>query len=249
MAYEHMVDKLSGKVDRTRSDVKKIAVMISTQAAESVPNQVEGSPTPTPTPTPSPTHSSIPLHPRREDYEKVQHWDGKAWNAIRHPKKGSKAERGANPKNVLFWEDENGDVIPPDERKVITQDARAIWQEMHDKGKRLDSLTNLGWDVRDNFRARMEEAHPWLRLCRDHWKADQIWSNHFSGWSPAGDEANTGSLSPKRERSVEEGEAGPSSKKIKTTAAEPVKRPQPTKKAVAKVPSLSLRIGVITECV
>jgi hypothetical protein len=148
MAYEHMVDKLSGKVDRTRSDVKKIAVMISNQAAESIPNQVDGSPTPTP--TPSPTRSSIPLHPRWEDYEKIQHWDGKAWNTIHHPKKGSKAEQGANPKNVLFWEDENGDVIPLDERKVVTQDARAIWQEMHNKGRHLDSLTNLGWDIRDH---------------------------------------------------------------------------------------------------
>jgi hypothetical protein len=105
---------------------------------------------------------------------------------------------------------------------------------MQDKGKRLDCLTKIGWEVRNEFRTRIEAAHPWLRLCEGHWKADQLWSNHFSGWTPAAESKGKRAETLKRERSDEGDKAGPSEKKTKTLAEQPA-RPKPTKKLIAKV--------------
>ena len=224
-AYKFLVEKLSHKVDRTRSDVKKIA--------KRIPDH-EASPTPSTESVAEAEFSDIPLHPRQEDYPAIEHWTPEKWRALRHPPKGTTPQVESGKINTLFWEDPSGNVIPPLQRQRVTQDQRSIWQDMHEKGKRLGCITKIGWDVRQEYRTRMEQLHPWLRLCRDHWKVDQLWSNHFSGWVPAGESRQGRPENLKRERSVEEDEAGPSQKKLKT----PAQRPKPTKKPTVKVSRL-----------
>ena len=228
-AYNYLVDNLSHKVDKTRSDVKKIARNFSGKATSS-------SPTPSPAdPITETEYSTIPLHPRRDNFPLLNHWSPEKWNALRHPKKGTVPPRGLEAINVLFWEDPSGKLIPPSRRPYVTKDMRSIWQEMHDKGKRLDILTKIGWEVREEFRSRMEALHPWLRLCDDHWKVDQLWSNNFSSWVSALDGKGKRPESLKREYSVgEDDEAGPSKKRTRTLVHQST-RPKPTKKQVAKV--------------
>ena len=223
MAYQYLVEKLGDKIERTRSDVKKIA----NKFLDHVPSP------PNTTPSPESEPSTIPLHPSKDDYPLIEHWEPTAWNALRHTKKGSSSPQVADSINTLFWEDGNGGLIPSSRRSRVTRDLRAIWQDLLEKGKRLDCISKIGWEVREDYRTRIEALYPWLRLCEDHWKADQLWTNYFSGWAKVQGK-QTESL--KREHSTEEGEGetGPSLKKLKTPAQPPAP-PNPTKKPAAKV--------------
>lgn len=228
MAYEYLVEKLSNKINQTQSDVEKIA--------NKFPDDVYSSPSPTATPLPdfmsATDYSLIPLNPLKAHFPLINHWDPVEWTALRHPKNGSTSPKGPEPIIVQFWEGPDGNVIPHAQRPQVTRDARAIWQDMHEKGKRLDTLTKIGWDLLQDFRTRMELLHPWLRLCAGHWKADQIWSNHFSSWWS--DRKGKRPETLKREHSIEEDEAGPSQKKSKTST-DCSTRPKPTRKVTAKV--------------
>ena len=241
MAYDHLVDKMAHKIDRTRSDIKKIADRFPDPADAPVrptPDPANLSVSSTPTPEPTADYSGIPLFPRREDYLDINHWTPDAWKAIQHPKKGDPTYQGPVPVNVLFWEDEFGNIIPPSRRKRVTRDLKVIWQDMHDKGRRLDCITKMGWETRQEFCTHIEEMQPWLRLCDDHWKADQLWTNTFTGWKPATEDRGKGEgkqlESLKRDRSAEEDEAGPSQKKARTEP-QSATRPNPMKKPTAKV--------------
>lgn len=207
--------------------------------------------TPSPTSIPETDYALIPLHPIRANFPWIEHWDPGEWSTLRHQKKGSSPPpKGLEPVSVQFWEGPDGKVIPSKQRLRVTRDARAIWQDMHEKGKHLDTLTKIGMDVLEDFRARMESLHPWLRLCSSHWKADQIWTNHFSGWWS--DKKGKQPETLKRERSIED-EAGPSQKKLKTPTDRP-SRPKPTKRVITKVhPSVVLsmrllKIARVTHC-
>ena len=117
---------------------------------------------------------------------------------------------------------------------------------MHDNGKRLSPLSKVGWEVRKEFHTHMEARHPWLCLCDDHWKVDQIWSNHFSGWTLAGASKGKGPETLKRECSIEEDEAGPSEKRPKNLNQQRP-RPKPAPRQVAKVSTYFHYIYIVTE--
>lgn len=227
--YSMVVETLSHKIDRTRSDIKKIA--------NGTPDHKAASPSPTPSPESAlvAEFSAIPLHPCREDFYLIRHWTPETWNALQHPKQGSVPQQHMDSVSILFWEDPSGNLIPHSRRSRVTRDLRSIWQDMHDKGKRLDCISKIGWEVREEFRSRMEQAHPWLRLCDDHWKTDQLWSNYFSGWKPATTSKEIQPETLKRERSVGEDEAESSQKRPRTLVQPTRPRPKPTTKPVAKV--------------
>ena len=165
---------------------------------------------------------TIPLKPKREDFEPIHHWTQEEHNGNRHSKGETTPNRGdsTEPVSYRFMEDENGKMVSPAVRREVSKDVRAFWQEKHNAGIHVGKLTSMGLDIRDDFRARMEKAYPWLRLCEGHWKVDQLWSMNFSKWKPAttpeSDATNLGTL--KREHPTDENQAGPSSKKTKITA-------------------------------
>ena len=126
---------------------------------------------------------------------------------------------------------------------------RSWWQEKHNEGIVLMTVTNIGWRRRHEYRNHMEERHPWLRLCADHWKVDMLWKNHFSLWSPAPDpakgKAREGSSGARRKCSLEEDEAGPSSKKVRFGSEEPVCKARPQPKKIVPMVSLISHINYV----
>jgi hypothetical protein len=219
--YNHLTDKLVDKIDRTRSDVKKIAANILNRASE---------------PTQGPAvEAAIPFHPRREDYPLVKHWTSGIWKSMRHPKKGTKPERGEDPTLCLFWEDALGQVISLDRRRSVLRTLRTFWQGTHNKGVPVNTLTNIGLGLLQEYRTFMENEYPWLRLCEDHWKADQIWINNFTAWTPATPPKGKSPIaaepeSIKRTHSVDEMEAGPSKRPKTIGEDKPLSsRPKPTR--------------------
>ena len=241
MTYQYLIETMGHKIDKTRSDIKKIANNLPEHAPS---GSRSASPTPSTSlePVLGAGYSTIPLYPRQEDYLGIKHWTSETWIALQHPKGGIvMSEQTTDAINIQFWEDELGNRIPRFHQKRVTSTMRSIWQDMYDRGNRLGPFMTMGWDIRKEFRERMEAKHPWLHLCADHWKADQLWMNHFSGWTPATAESGKGKQPKtlKRERCTEENaEAGPSQKKLKTLDQQPT-RPKPTKKPAARVSIIS----------
>ena len=180
------------------------------------------------------------------------------YNQLRHPKKKGKSKASTpdgadldDPVTSLFMEDQNGVVISSSRRRKLKVDARVFWQSKYNKGEPLNNFGNIDLGVHDEFRAFMEKAHPWLRLCENHWKADQIWINNFSQWKPATSlEDGVKEVTVKRGHSesieddqLKDDQPGPSSKKSKTMATEKpaVPRPKPKlTKPIVKVSTLFL---------
>ena len=218
--YNHLVEKLANKIDRTRSDIKKIAANIPRQT----PGPVEGTdymatPSQASPKICSETSPMIPSPLQRKDFPRVKHWTPDIWSTLRHPKGDTTPERVKGvPTICQFWEDESGEIIPSARRGAVTRSLRSFWQQKHNEGVRVDTLTNIGWDLLTDFRNTMESEFPWLRLCADHWKADQLWINHFSSWTPAttnepdpaqAPQDTAGIAGLKREHPTEQVEPGP----------------------------------------
>lgn len=251
MMYNHLVEKLANKIDRTRSDIKKIAANMPRQT----PGPVEEMDHMT---TPSQASPTIPSSLKKKDFPKVKHWTPDTWRTLRHRKGDTRLEQATGvPTLCQFWEDELGEIIPSARRGAVTRAAQAFWQQKHNAGVRLDTLTNIGLDLLTDFRNTMENEFPWLRLCDDHWKADQLWINHFSNWTPAVANSSTPAQAPqnvagvaslKREHPTEQVKPGPS-KRPKTADKENsprVSRPKP-KKTGAKVSLLIHDIYIATK--
>ena len=126
---------------------------------------------------------------------------------------------------------------------------------MHNRNIPLGPIRSVSFDVRDEYRKRIEELHPWLHLCRGSWKAEQIWTDIYTDWKPS--DPGAGKQRAKREHPIEDDEPGPSSKKLKTPAPEGPEtpalekraRPKPTmRKPAAKVHKLPfLRVYILTK--
>lgn len=159
---------------------------------------------------------------------------------MRHGRAPSPEDPDA-PATCAYMEDISGNIVPPATRRAVSQDAKAWWQAKFNKGVRLTVLSGVDWYVRKEFRHDMEEAHPWLRYCADHWKADQVWRDKFSKWNPdlppaqGGPQRDSQPRTLKRENSADEDQPGPSSKRPKTTAPIDPPRPKPTRKVGSPV--------------
>ena len=194
------------------------------------------------------------MNPKKTDYKKVKHWEKETWVNLRHRKgEPPSGDTTTEPVHVQYWEYPNGNVVPRGRRLRICNEVRSMLTDLRDKGIEITTIKNMGWEVRQDYRNRMETLYPWLRLCADQWKADQVWDSAIGSWSPSPKGKMKELENLKREHPIEESEPGPSSKKLKAVDVEhpktPVRmkpnRPKPTKKPAAMVIS-SLRVYSIT---
>ena len=79
-------------------------------------------------------------------------------------------------------EDENGHPISKSQQDAARYRARLFWNELLKRGKAPPTGQKVDLQVRDEFLFVMEENFLWLRYCENHWKCDQLWSNHYPHW-------------------------------------------------------------------
>ena len=116
------------------------------------------------------------------------------------------------------------------------------------------SLGKADADTRKAFVLFMEEGFHWLRYCENHWKSEQVWTNHYGPWLTswkAGEvvvktEANTDdeddtededheddqTRAPKR---PQKGGETSKSKRPRVESPPPPPRPAPTKVTTARI--------------
>ena len=118
-------------------------------------------------------------------YPNVGHWGSGAYLSMRKKHKGG----GGSDINILggvyscYMEDENGSPIPDSERGAARTRARSFWWKLHNRGVAPQKCGEVDSDIANEYIAFMEEGFPWLRYCKNHWKAMQIWHNHYSSWN------------------------------------------------------------------
>jgi hypothetical protein len=164
-SYDRLLDRLSGKIDKTRGDVKNMMKHMSIKTVGSAIPRVETSDT--------------PLNPRKEDYPKLKYWTRKPWSAVRRKDVANDSDC---PTFSLFMEDEFGSWVSEGMRAAVLNDAASFWLDMISAGEMPKTFGHTGLDRKTEFRTRLEDNFPWLRLCEAHWKVNQVWINYFTRW-------------------------------------------------------------------
>ena len=93
----------------------------------------------------------------------------------------------------IFLEDEFGELIPSAVQDSVRDNATSFWNGMHNAGNTLQTFSHTSLEVKDKFRSTLEGKHPWLRLCEENWKVNQVWRNSLGarGGVPGWYTANT----------------------------------------------------------
>ncbi|KAJ7619485.1 hypothetical protein FB45DRAFT_1033337 [Roridomyces roridus] len=121
------------------------------------------------------------------DYPLLQYWQRAKYALATKSDGVTKAEDENGTKMTAtsfhFAEDSLGNPPTP---KTVTSIKSTTASILHDlAGAGL--LSNFGWSkmgqsVKEKFREALEKAHPDLRLCHGHWKADWVVTNIYSSW-------------------------------------------------------------------
>lgn len=162
------MEKVSDKIDDTRSSVDKLSDKISARVAGPLPGGTEPS-----------RRVDIPLNPVKEDWPLVNWWYKSPYLQRRS---GAVKNTTSIPTLSTFIEDERGQPVDNEVRDTLFKDMRGFWNDRKDKNPPLTNWGNTGAEVSEEFRKLLEGKYPFLRLCSGHWKVAQLWSNYFSSW-------------------------------------------------------------------
>lgn len=181
--------------------------------------------------------------PDRKGFPKVVHWDRAIYKRLRKKtRKDGRSdddddddENGGDDPQIVearatavhaelaakkisitscYMEDENGEQISECNKTAARSRARKFWTKVsRNGGTPPTSLGKADTDVRDAFVACMEDAFPWLRFCENHWKAEQIWINHYGSWLVSMKKSAGGGVAVKAEANVDDGSGEDDQKK------------------------------------
>ena len=180
-----------------------------------------------PSPSSLPEISQFPQLPQLDhnDFPLVVHWNQELYNSKQKAKEdqsssdtnlpgtstksskksGKKVSSAGDSSTLSCWmEDENGQPIPEDDRSAARAKARSFWNKLFGKGIAPSCLGKADINIQDEYIALMEHAFPWLRYCKNHWKAKQLWSNNYSEWIKNAQKAAAKEETAAREKAARE---------------------------------------------
>ena len=79
-------------------------------------------------------------------------------------------------------EDENGREISDSVKDSVRKTARGFFELLLENGRAPDHWSNAPIDIENEYLYIMGTAHPFLRLCQNHWKATKVATNSYSQW-------------------------------------------------------------------
>ena len=155
--------------------------------------------------SPSGSGSKVVVPPQldRKDFPDVVHWTQVHYNALRKvpkskgvsenspngndptPGTSTASSRNSNIKTSTiscFMEDKNGVPVSESEKDAARAKAKGFWIKLLLREQAPPTYCQASIDIQDEYVALMENNFPWLRYCENHWKAAQIWKNHYSDW-------------------------------------------------------------------
>jgi hypothetical protein len=123
---------------------------------------------------------------KQSDYPQVRFWDKSSFlNALAGKNATTFAllPNTAKIETTDYLEDENSTPLTEQRRGAIYSHARRFWNTYLQKSGRFPSTYSaLDLDTLGHFRSEMERHFLELRLCDNHWKADEIWIRNYHSW-------------------------------------------------------------------
>jgi hypothetical protein len=183
MAYNALLQTLPGR--NSAPLTAPFSALFSASAAN-----LPGSITPLTSATTSTTASTsnyeyMPLL-KQGDYPLVRFWDKSSFlNALagKNATMFGLLPNIAKIKTTDYLEDESGTPLTEQRRGSIYGHARRFWNTYLQKSGRFPSTYSaLDLDTLGHFRSEMERHFSELRLCDNHWKADEIWIRNYHSW-------------------------------------------------------------------
>ncbi|KAF8871857.1 hypothetical protein BD779DRAFT_1680061 [Infundibulicybe gibba] len=136
--------------------------------------------------------SSLPLPLSQTNYPKVRYWPIGSFKPIQDAtvfrEIGGKSQRGRGRRsqgvNITypFIEDRNGLTATGGVVNGITAHARRVFEQLLKSNVAPSTWSHGTPRVQNYFREEMYKNFPDLQLCENHWKADKIATNLYSGW-------------------------------------------------------------------
>ena len=131
-------------------------------------------------------HVSTPEPLKKDEFPNTRFWERDLWQDwVKIGKERGSFNAGVRGKGVnsSFLEDRDGNRVPLKRQKQVLNEVSLEWRTMKDAGVDLKPYSEMSARPLEYFRAMMESSFFELRLCADHWKADEIWQQNFSSWS------------------------------------------------------------------
>ena len=134
---------------------------------------------------PASNYEYMPLL-KRNDYLQVRFWDKTSFlNALsgKNATTFGSSSNTAKIETTDYLEDENSTPLTDQKRGAIYGHARRVWNTYLQKSGRFPpTYSALDLDTLGQFRSEMERHFFELRLCDNHWKADEVWIRNYHSW-------------------------------------------------------------------
>jgi hypothetical protein len=133
-------------------------------------------------------NSVPPLLPQldKAQYKHIVFWGPDEYQAYRKGgKRGGENTLTDKPTSSIlsiFMEDENGSQVPEKTKKALRRTAKGFFEGLLENGSAPAAWGNATLSTRHTFINTMETEFSFLRLCEDHWKANQVATNSYSQW-------------------------------------------------------------------
>ena len=122
----------------------------------------------------------------RTNYKDVKMWDSSGYSSLRKGgnRGGEDAPRVGTGSSALlsYMEDKDGNDIPETERDDLRETAQDFWEELLEIGRAPSSWGATSRDIKNQFIHILEDKYHWIWLCKNHWKAKMVATNHHSQW-------------------------------------------------------------------
>ena len=123
---------------------------------------------------------------KQGDYLQVHFWDKTSFmNALlgKNATTFGSLSNTAKIETTDYLEDKNGIPLTEQRRGAMYSHARKFWNTYLQKSGRFPpTYSALDLDTLGHFRSEMERHFFELRLCDNHWKADEIWIRNYHSW-------------------------------------------------------------------
>ena len=167
-AYHKLLKTINKNVELAQEEVKSLTDLILTHTAGPI--------------NPPAGLSAISSEPLKENYVGLKWWDQALWLAVKSNNQQMNLSINC-PIISLYMEDKFGEPIPPGVKSALRKDLYTYWNNLfYASSNNLRKYGDLGFDRKNHFHKTFEDKYPWLRLCKAHWKVDQLWISYFSTW-------------------------------------------------------------------
>ena len=123
---------------------------------------------------------------KRCDYPQARFWDRSSFTNALTGKNATTFGLSSDDLKIEktdYLEDKNGTPLTEQRRGAIYSHTRRFWNSYSQKsGKFPPTYHVLDLDTLGHFRSEMERHFSELRLCDNHWKADEIWICNYHSW-------------------------------------------------------------------